>query len=117
MTEHGAAAMHAPFRADHVGSLLRPDWLAQARAQCQRGDIDAAALAATEDRAIREAVRQQEAIGLHSITDGEFRRDWWHLDFLAQLDGVRPSTSGTIAMIRPRCSGSMLLITVLRYFP
>ena len=88
MTEHGAAAMHAPFRADHVGSLLRPDWLAEARAQCQRGDIDAAALAATEDRAIREAVRQQEAIGLHSITDGEFRRDWWHLDFLAQLDGV-----------------------------
>ncbi len=80
---------NAPFRADQVGSLLRPDWLAAARARWKRGEIDAATLAATEDRAIVEAVRRQEAAGLHSITDGEFRRDWWHLDFLAQLDGVR----------------------------
>ena len=80
---------NAPFRADQVGSLLRPDWLAAARARWKRGEIDAATLAATEDRAIVEAVQRQEAAGLHSITDGEFRRDWWHLDFLAQLDGVR----------------------------
>jgi 5-methyltetrahydropteroyltriglutamate--homocysteine methyltransferase len=77
-----------PFRADHVGSLLRPAALAEARAAFKNGTLDAAALAAAEDGAIRDAVRRQEAIGLQSITDGEFRRDWWHLDFLSQLDGV-----------------------------
>jgi 5-methyltetrahydropteroyltriglutamate--homocysteine methyltransferase len=81
-------SMLIPFRADQVGSLLRPDWLAVERARFKRGEVDAAQLKATEDRAITEAVRRQEAIGLQSITDGEFRRDWWHLDFLAQLDGV-----------------------------
>ena len=80
--------MNAPYRADQVGSLLRPDWLTQARVQWRRGEIDAAVLAATEDRAVREAVQRQEAAGLQSITDGEFRRDWWHLDFLSQLGGV-----------------------------
>jgi 5-methyltetrahydropteroyltriglutamate--homocysteine methyltransferase len=80
--------MSIPYRADQVGSLLRPDWLAAERARFKRGDSDAATLKASEDRAITEAVRRQEAIGLQSITDGEFRRDWWHLDFLAQLDGV-----------------------------
>ena len=80
--------MSIPFRADQVGSLLRPAELAATRARFKRGEVDAAALKAAEDRAITEAVRQQEAIGLQSITDGEFRRDWWHLDFLAQLDGV-----------------------------
>jgi 5-methyltetrahydropteroyltriglutamate--homocysteine methyltransferase len=80
--------MNIPFRADQVGSLLRPDWLAVERARFKRGEIDAALLRATEDRAVTEAVRKQEAIGLQGITDGEFRRDWWHLDFLAQLDGV-----------------------------
>jgi 5-methyltetrahydropteroyltriglutamate--homocysteine methyltransferase len=78
----------APWRAEHVGSLLRPQALAAARAQCQRGEIDPAALATHEDAAIVEAVQRQRDIGLHSITDGEFRRDWWHLDFLGQLDGV-----------------------------
>jgi 5-methyltetrahydropteroyltriglutamate--homocysteine methyltransferase len=77
-----------PFRADQVGSLLRPAWLAEARARWKAGAIGAAALKEAEDRAIREAVAKQEAIGLQAITDGEFRRDWWHLDFLAQLDGV-----------------------------
>jgi 5-methyltetrahydropteroyltriglutamate--homocysteine methyltransferase len=77
-----------PFRADQVGSLLRPSWLAEARARWKAGALGAAALEEVEDRAIREAVAKQEAIGLQSITDGEFRRDWWHLDFLAQLDGV-----------------------------
>jgi len=80
--------MSIPYRADQVGSLLRPDWLAAERARFKRGEIAAEALKATEDRAITEAVRHQESIGLHSITDGEFRRDWWHLDFLAQLQGV-----------------------------
>jgi 5-methyltetrahydropteroyltriglutamate--homocysteine methyltransferase len=80
--------MPIPFRADHVGSLLRPAWLAEERARWRRGEIDAPTLRAAEDRAIGEAVQRQEAIGLQSITDGEFRRDWWHLDFLSQLDGV-----------------------------
>ena len=80
--------MKAPFRADQVGSLLRPDWLADARRRWKAGELDAAGLKTTEDRAIVEAVRHQEAIGLQSITDGEFRRDWWHLDFLASLSGV-----------------------------
>ena len=77
-----------PFRADHVGSLLRPPTLAAARAAFKRGELDAATLAHTEDAAILDAVQRQQGLGLQSITDGEFRRDWWHLDFLAQLDGV-----------------------------
>jgi 5-methyltetrahydropteroyltriglutamate--homocysteine methyltransferase len=77
-----------PFRADQVGSLLRPAELAATRAAFQRGEVDAAQLAVAEDEAIRAAVRRQEAAGLQSITDGEFRRDWWHLDFLGQLEGV-----------------------------
>ena len=80
--------MKPPFRADQVGSLLRPAHLAQARARWRRGELDAAELASIEDDAIRDAVARQEAIGLEGITDGEFRRDWWHLDFLAQLEGV-----------------------------
>ena len=80
--------MKPPFRADQVGSLLRPAWLAQAREQWKAGALEAAALKEIEDRAVREAVARQEAIGLQGVTDGEFRRDWWHLDFLSQLDGV-----------------------------
>jgi len=71
-----------PFRADHVGSLLRPPELREARAKAKAGQLPAAELKAAEDRAIREAVKKQEAIGLASITDGEFRRDFWHLDFV-----------------------------------
>lgn len=78
----------APFRADQVGSLLRPPELAAARARHRRGELGAAALREVEDGSIRAAVARQESIGLQGITDGEFRRDWWHLDFLAQLDGV-----------------------------
>jgi 5-methyltetrahydropteroyltriglutamate--homocysteine methyltransferase len=77
-----------PFRADQVGSLLRPAELAAARARYRRGEIAAEQLREIEDAAIRAAVARQESIGLQSITDGEYRRDWWHLDFLAQLDGV-----------------------------
>ncbi len=80
--------MSIPFRADQVGSLLRPAELAALRQRFKRGEVDAATLQTAEDLAITEAVRRQEALGLQSITDGEFRRDWWHLDFLAQLDGV-----------------------------
>jgi 5-methyltetrahydropteroyltriglutamate--homocysteine methyltransferase len=80
--------MTAPFRADQVGSLLRPDWLTEARQNCKCGLLDVAALAEVENQAIAEAVQRQQDIGLQGITDGEFRRDWWHLDFLAQLDGV-----------------------------
>ena len=77
-----------PFRADHVGSLLRPTELHAARERRARGEIDPAALAEVEDRCIREAIALQESVGLASITDGEFRRGWWHVDFLCGFDGV-----------------------------
>ncbi|OGA13802.1 MAG: 5-methyltetrahydropteroyltriglutamate--homocysteine S-methyltransferase [Betaproteobacteria bacterium RIFCSPLOWO2_02_FULL_63_19] len=77
-----------PFRADHVGSLLRPAVLHEARAQRARGEIGAAELKAIEDREIERIIRKQEEVGLQSITDGEFRRSWWHLDFLWGIDGV-----------------------------
>ena len=77
-----------PFRADHVGSLLRPAALKQARERRAKGEIDAATLKAVEDREIERVIGKQEDIGLQSITDGEFRRSWWHLDFLWGLEGV-----------------------------
>ncbi|MSO68179.1 MAG: 5-methyltetrahydropteroyltriglutamate--homocysteine S-methyltransferase [Pseudolabrys sp.] len=77
-----------PFRADHVGSLLRPVALKKAREQHAKGEIDAGALKAVEDREIERIIKRQEDVGLQSITDGEFRRSWWHLDFLWGLDGV-----------------------------
>jgi 5-methyltetrahydropteroyltriglutamate--homocysteine methyltransferase len=77
-----------PFRADHVGSLLRPAELLQARDDFAAGRIDAAALRAIEDEAIREIVGKQEEVGLQSATDGEFRRASWHMDFIYQLDGI-----------------------------
>ena len=77
-----------PFHADQVGSLLRPPELREARAKAKAGALAAAELRAVEDRAIAAAVRRQEAVGLQAITDGEFRRDFWHLDFLKQLDGI-----------------------------
>ncbi|MDB5571309.1 MAG: 5-methyltetrahydropteroyltriglutamate--homocysteine methyltransferase [Hyphomicrobiales bacterium] len=82
-----------PFRADHVGSLLRPDYLKEARAQHAAGAIDAQALRALEDRAIREAVALQEQAGMKAITDGEFRRAFWHVDFLTGFDGVEATQS------------------------
>ena len=77
-----------PFRCDHVGSLLRPANLMEARAQHARTEIDADALRAIEDDAIADVVRKQENVGLKCVTDGEFRRAYFHLDFLQQLDGV-----------------------------
>ena len=77
-----------PYRADHVGSFLRPQRLLEARERHARGEIAAEALRAVEDEAIREVVRRQEEVGLRGITDGEFRRTFFHVDFLEQLDGV-----------------------------
>jgi len=77
-----------PFRADHVGSLLRPAVLKQARAKRERGEITAEDLKTIEDREIEAVIRKQEEAGLRSVTDGEFRRAFWNYDFLGQLDGV-----------------------------
>jgi 5-methyltetrahydropteroyltriglutamate--homocysteine methyltransferase len=80
-----------PFRADHVGSLLRPAALRQARAEAAGGTLPAQRLREVEDEAIREVVAAQRSVGLRSATDGEFRRTSWHMDFIYRLGGVRPS--------------------------
>ena len=77
-----------PFRADHVGSLLRPAALKEARAKHAKGELDAAGLKAVEDREIERVIRKQEEVGLKLATDGEFRRSWWHFDFFRGLKGV-----------------------------
>ncbi|HTF13226.1 MAG TPA: 5-methyltetrahydropteroyltriglutamate--homocysteine S-methyltransferase [Burkholderiales bacterium] len=77
-----------PFRADHVGSLLRPAELHEARAKAKRGEITPEQLRALQDKHIREAVAKQESVGMQVVTDGEFRRDWWHIDFIHGFDGV-----------------------------
>ena len=77
-----------PFRADHVGSLLRTGPIKEARAKRDRGEITTAQLKEVEDREIPKVIRKQEEAGLHAITDGEERRAWWHLDFLEALDGT-----------------------------
>jgi 5-methyltetrahydropteroyltriglutamate--homocysteine methyltransferase len=77
-----------PFRADHVGSLLRSAALKAARGKRERGEISAAELAAVEDREIEMVIRKQEDVGLRSVTDGEFRRAFWNYDFLGKLNGV-----------------------------
>jgi 5-methyltetrahydropteroyltriglutamate--homocysteine methyltransferase len=83
-----AARTTPPFRADHVGSLLRPQRLLQARDDFKDGRIDAEELRGIENEAIREVVAKQEEVGLRSATDGEFRRASWHMDFIYQLGGV-----------------------------
>jgi 5-methyltetrahydropteroyltriglutamate--homocysteine methyltransferase len=82
-----------PFRADHVGSLLRPPALKEARAKRERNEITAEALRAVEDREIENVVKKQADVGLKLATDGEFRRSWWHFDFFKGLDGVTPYTT------------------------
>ncbi|HTR84692.1 MAG TPA: 5-methyltetrahydropteroyltriglutamate--homocysteine S-methyltransferase [Reyranella sp.] len=77
-----------PFRADHVGSLLRPAELKAAREKRAKGEITPAQLKEVEDREIERAIKKQEEVGLQAVTDGEFRRSWWHLDFLWGLKGV-----------------------------
>jgi 5-methyltetrahydropteroyltriglutamate--homocysteine methyltransferase len=117
--------MPVAYRADHVGSFLRPQRLLEAREGHGRGEIDAEALREVEDDAIGEVVRRQEEVGLEGITDGEFRRTFFHVDFLEQLDGVdvvegsftatfrrddgtevgfKPPTMRVVAPLRHRCS-------------
>jgi 5-methyltetrahydropteroyltriglutamate--homocysteine methyltransferase len=83
------SAPHLPARYDHVGSFLRPQYLLEARQQKAKGDITPEQLREVEDKAITEVVKFQESVGLKSITDGEFRRTYFHLDFLEQLGGVK----------------------------
>jgi 5-methyltetrahydropteroyltriglutamate--homocysteine methyltransferase len=84
-----------PFRADHVGSLLRPAALKKARDRRARGEITPAQLKEIEDREIERVVGKQQEVGLQSVTDGEFRRSWWHLDFLWGLDGIEKHVMST----------------------
>ena len=87
------SATNAPFRCDIVGSFLRPDVLKQARADFNAGIIDAAQLKTVEDVSIRDLVAKQKAAGLKVVTDGEFRRSYWHLDFMWGLQGIERRTS------------------------
>jgi 5-methyltetrahydropteroyltriglutamate--homocysteine methyltransferase len=91
------ARTEPPFRADHVGSLLRPRALLEARAAHEAGGLPADALAAIEDEAIADVVALQEGLGLRSATDGEFRRASWHMDFIYQLGGVE-KTEGNLSV-------------------
>ena len=85
-----------PFRADHVGSLLRPGRAEGGAAQsAPRARSTPQALKAVEDREIERVIKKQEEVGLQAITDGEFRRSWWHLDFLWGLDGVETHVMDT----------------------
>jgi 5-methyltetrahydropteroyltriglutamate--homocysteine methyltransferase len=89
-----------PFRADHVGSFLRPARLAEAREKFFADTLPAAELRAIEDECIRDLVAKQEQVGLKGITDGEFRRTFFHVDFLEQLDGVTVSYGDFVAKFR-----------------
>jgi 5-methyltetrahydropteroyltriglutamate--homocysteine methyltransferase len=100
-----AASRPPPFRADHVGSFLRPKALLDAREQFRTHAIDAHALRRVEDEAIRGIVKFQEDLGLRGITDGEFRRTYFHIDFLTQLEGV--STKGGIAVSFHSAAGNV----------
>ncbi|MEP6824718.1 MAG: 5-methyltetrahydropteroyltriglutamate--homocysteine S-methyltransferase, partial [Ramlibacter sp.] len=91
-----------PARFDHVGSFLRPKYLLEAREQKAKGDITPEQLRAVEDKAITEIVRFQEDVGLKSITDGEFRRTYFHIDFLEQVGGVK--TDIPVTVVRPNGS-------------
>jgi 5-methyltetrahydropteroyltriglutamate--homocysteine methyltransferase len=93
-TSAGHFRSRPPFRAEHVGSLLRPASVADARRAYQSGKLTAAELRAIEDAAIRDLVKMQEEVGLQSVTDGEVRRGSWHMDFLYRLGGVTPEKDG-----------------------
>ena len=82
-----------PFRADHVGSFLRPESVKKARKQLQDNEISPENLRMVEDEAIRQLVEKQKQCGLKAVTDGEFRRSWWHLDFFAGLQGIQKTTT------------------------
>ena len=91
-----SARTRPPFRADHVGSFLRPKYLLEAREKKSKGEITPAELRAVEDKAIAEIVKFQEDVGLQSITDGEFRRTYFHIDFLDKLGGVKTDIPVTV---------------------
>ena len=94
------ARIEAPFRAEHVGSLLRPRALVQARHDFAEGRIDADRLREVEDEAVREVVALQEDLGLRAVTDGEFRRTSWHMDFIYQLGGVTRTDDEIVVTFR-----------------
>src|SRR4051812_20222414 len=96
-----------PFRADHVGSLLRPANLLEARARRAAGEIDDAELRGVEDEAIRDVVRMQADIGLRTATDGEFRRTTWHMDFIYAIDGITKVTDQNIVVHFKNADGSL----------
>src|SRR3989442_346984 len=98
--------MTPPFRADHVGSLLRPASLLAARGDFAAGRIDAAALRKVEDAAVTAAVAMQAEAGLQSATDGEFRRASWHMDFIYQLGGISKAP-GNLAVRFRNSSGTI----------
>ena len=107
--------MTIPFRADHVGSLLRPARLHEARARAARGEISPAALREVEDAAILDVIRLQEEAGLRSITDGEFRRTIWHTDFLTGLHGIEATRANYSVSFRGEQgevtgTGSMMVV-------
>jgi 5-methyltetrahydropteroyltriglutamate--homocysteine methyltransferase len=91
-----ADAARPPFRADHVGSLLRPPEVLRARAEYAVGQISAERLSEVEDAAIREIIRMQGEVGLRSVTDGELRRESWHMDFIYSLGGIKKVHDDTI---------------------
>ena len=99
-----------PFRADHVGSLLRPPAIHEARDRFRRGELDAAGLREVEDQEIAAVIPKLADTGMRSITDGEFRREWFHLDFLQRLGGITvegmiastSASSETVDMAPPR---------------
>lgn len=100
-----------PFRADHVGSLLRPKAIHEARAKKAKGEISAAQLTEIEDREIARVIRKQEEVGLKAVTDGEFRRSWWHLDFLWGLGGAERYEMGegiAFSGIKTRAEGARI---------
>jgi 5-methyltetrahydropteroyltriglutamate--homocysteine methyltransferase len=96
-----------PFRADHVGSLLRPQGLLEARARHAAGEIDAAELRGVEDEAIADVVRLQGDVGLRTATDGEFRRASWHMDFIYAIDGITKVTGEDIVVHFKNADGTI----------
>jgi len=102
-----AARTSPPFRADHVGSLLRPPALLRAREDHAGGRLSAAELRVVEDAAVRDAVRMQEEIGLRSATDGELRRASWHMDFIYQIDGVTAARDANLRSVFHNAGGTI----------
>ena len=94
MAQHFSKRTRSPFRFDIVGSFLRPAKLKQARQQLSAGQITPQQLTKIEDEAIIDLLQQEAQVGLHAVTDGEFRRSWWHLDFFWGLEGVQKVAAG-----------------------